>query len=224
VLSLVVGVKNKRSRVRLPFHRMNRPDADLHFRCQGRISENVVTLPRGARRFSAIVRYRPFQEALDILRSSGCIAYCRRDVCNDSRPPSAPLLNSRTAFVSGKRCNEFKICCPKVRPVGQNIGAGRMDRVNQGAKDILRISLTTSFVLVALLLLLFGKNLITMFTTTEEIIRLGVRQIRILAAGYVAMAVSRDTWPWRSPRSSEASCAEPATPCRPCGLRCSPLS
>jgi len=74
--------------------------------------------------------------------------------------------------------------------VGQNIGAGRMDRVNQGAKDILRISLTTSFVLVALLLL-FGKNLITMFTTTEEIIRLGVRQIRILAAGYVAMAVSQ---------------------------------
>lgn len=74
--------------------------------------------------------------------------------------------------------------------VGQNIGANRMDRVNQGTKDVLRMSLATSFVLVALLLL-FGKNLIRMFTTTEEIINLGVRQIRILAPGYVAMAISQ---------------------------------
>ncbi len=74
--------------------------------------------------------------------------------------------------------------------VGQNIGADRMDRVNQGSRDILKISLTTSFVLVALLLL-FGKDLIRMFTTTEDIISLGVRQIRILAAGYVAMAISQ---------------------------------
>ena len=74
--------------------------------------------------------------------------------------------------------------------VGQNIGANRMDRVNQGTKDVLKMSLATSFVLVALLLL-FGKNLIRMFTTTEEIINLGVRQIRILAPGYVAMAISQ---------------------------------
>jgi len=74
--------------------------------------------------------------------------------------------------------------------VGQNIGADKMDRVAQGTKDILKVSLTTSFVLVACLLL-FGENLIRMFTTTEEIINLGVRQIRILAAGYVAMAISQ---------------------------------
>ena len=74
--------------------------------------------------------------------------------------------------------------------VGQNIGADKMDRVNQGSKDMLKMSLTTSFVLVALLLI-FGKYLIGMFTTTEEIIRLGTRQIRILAAGYVAMAITQ---------------------------------
>ena len=74
--------------------------------------------------------------------------------------------------------------------VGQNIGADRMDRVHQGSKDMLKVSLLTSFVLVASLLV-FSKHLISMFTITEEIINLGVRQIRILAAGYVAMAITQ---------------------------------
>lgn len=74
--------------------------------------------------------------------------------------------------------------------VGQNVGANRMDRVEQGTKDILKISLGTSLVLVVLLLA-FGKNLICMFTTTQEIITLGVRQIRILSVGYVAVAISQ---------------------------------
>ena len=74
--------------------------------------------------------------------------------------------------------------------VGQNIGANRLDRIEQGRKDVLKISLTTSLILVTLLLL-FGENLIRLFTSTEEIINLGVRQIRILAFGYVAMAISQ---------------------------------
>ncbi len=74
--------------------------------------------------------------------------------------------------------------------VGQNIGANKMDRVTQGTKDVLKMSLLTSFILVAALLA-FGENLIRMFTTTEEIIVLGVRQIRILSAGYIAMAISQ---------------------------------
>jgi Na+-driven multidrug efflux pump len=51
--------------------------------------------------------------------------------------------------------------------------------------------LTQRLIELVALLLLFGKNLIRMFTTTEEIINLGVRQIRILAPGYVAMAISQ---------------------------------
>ena len=74
--------------------------------------------------------------------------------------------------------------------VGQNMGANRMDRVARGTKDVLRLSLATSFILVSLLLL-FGGNLIKMFTTTEEIIILATRQIRILAIGYVAVAISQ---------------------------------
>ncbi len=74
--------------------------------------------------------------------------------------------------------------------VGQNVGANKMDRVTQGTKDVLKISLMASFALVAFILL-FGENLIRAFTSTEEIILLGVRQIRILASGYVAMGLTQ---------------------------------
>ncbi|MGI6644097.1 MAG: MATE family efflux transporter [Bacillota bacterium] len=74
--------------------------------------------------------------------------------------------------------------------VGQNVGANRMDRVAQGTRDVLKLSLTTSVCLVTLILI-FGGNLISMFTTTESIIALGTKQMRILAAGYIAMAVTQ---------------------------------
>jgi putative MATE family efflux protein len=74
--------------------------------------------------------------------------------------------------------------------VGQNIGANRLDRVAEGTKDALKLSLVTAVVLVSLLLA-FGGTLIRMFTTTQEIIVLGTRQIRILAAGYLGLAVSQ---------------------------------
>lgn len=74
--------------------------------------------------------------------------------------------------------------------VGQNVGANRMDRVEQGTKDIIKLCLTTSAVLVSLLLL-FGNKLIAMFTTTETVITLGAKMTRILAPGYVAMACSQ---------------------------------
>ena len=39
------------------------------------------------------------------------------------------------------------------------------------------------------LLLLFGRTLISWFSSTEELLDLGERQLRILAVGYLAMAV-----------------------------------
>lgn len=74
--------------------------------------------------------------------------------------------------------------------VGQNVGANKMDRVTQGIKDVVKASLTVSFTLVTLLLL-FGRDLIAMFTTTPEIINLGGLQLKILAGGYVAMALAQ---------------------------------
>ncbi len=73
---------------------------------------------------------------------------------------------------------------------GQNIGAGRMDRTEKGTKSGLKMGLGVSVVLVALILL-FGKYLMEMFTSTPEVIELGMRMLRILAVGYVAMAVTQ---------------------------------
>lgn len=73
---------------------------------------------------------------------------------------------------------------------GQNIGANRVDRVEEGTKGGLKIGLAVSVVLVGLILL-FGKYLMEMFTSTPEVIDLGQQMLRTLAVGYVAMAVTQ---------------------------------
>ena len=74
--------------------------------------------------------------------------------------------------------------------VGQNIGAMKADRVRKGVKDMLKLALGTSGILVACILL-FGYNLIGLFTTTPDVISLGERGLRWLALGYVAFSVSQ---------------------------------
>ena len=74
--------------------------------------------------------------------------------------------------------------------VGQNVGAGYLDRVREGVRVGLRAGLMISVVLVAGILL-FGENLMRMFTTTEEVVTLGVHMMRILALGYIAMAITQ---------------------------------
>lgn len=73
---------------------------------------------------------------------------------------------------------------------GQNVGAGRMDRVNQGTKDGMRLGVLTSVVLVAAILF-FGRNLMGMFTNTQEVIDLSMHMMSILAVGYVCMAITQ---------------------------------
>ena len=74
--------------------------------------------------------------------------------------------------------------------VGQNVGAGRMDRVQEGVKKGVTAGLIVAVTLVAGILL-FGKNLMHMFTETEEVVNLGVHMLHILAVGYIAMAVTQ---------------------------------
>ena len=74
--------------------------------------------------------------------------------------------------------------------IGQNIGARKEDRIVPGERAVLKASLITSVALVACLIL-FGRFLIMMFTDTPDIISLGVRSLRILSVGYIAMAVSQ---------------------------------
>lgn len=73
---------------------------------------------------------------------------------------------------------------------GQNVGANRIDRVNQGTKDGMRLGIITSIILVAAILL-FGRGLMGMFTNTQEVVDLGMHMMSILALGYVAMAVTQ---------------------------------
>ena len=74
--------------------------------------------------------------------------------------------------------------------VGQNIGAGKPDRVRPGTNDLMRIALICSSVLVACILL-FGRPLIGLFTQTDTVISLGARGLRWQALGYIAFAVSQ---------------------------------
>ena len=74
--------------------------------------------------------------------------------------------------------------------VGQNVGAQRMDRVREGVRVGIKAGLAISVALVACILL-FGEGLMRMFTDTPEVVALGVHMLRILALGYIAMAVTQ---------------------------------
>ena len=73
---------------------------------------------------------------------------------------------------------------------GQNIGAGRMDRVVQGARNGTLAAMGISAV-ITVLILLFGRGLMAVFTTTPELIDLSFRMMKILAPGYIAMEVTQ---------------------------------
>ena len=73
---------------------------------------------------------------------------------------------------------------------GQNVGAKRLDRVVQGAKQGTFIAVATSAVITSLILL-FGKALMGIFTNTAELVELSRNMMGILAVGYIAMAVTQ---------------------------------
>jgi putative MATE family efflux protein len=74
--------------------------------------------------------------------------------------------------------------------VGQNIGANKMDRVQKGTDDGTRLAFGVSTV-ITILILIFGKYLMGIFTDTDELVNLSMHMMRILAVGYVAMAVTQ---------------------------------
>lgn len=73
---------------------------------------------------------------------------------------------------------------------GQNVGAKSYDRVEKGAKQGTLIAVGTSAVITGLILL-FGKALMGIFTDTPELVELSRDMMGILAAGYIAMAVTQ---------------------------------
>lgn len=73
---------------------------------------------------------------------------------------------------------------------GQNVGARRMDRVVKGAKNGTFIAVGVSAV-ITVLILLFGRHLMAIFTSTSELVRLSFSMMKILAVGYIAMEVTQ---------------------------------
>lgn len=73
---------------------------------------------------------------------------------------------------------------------GQNIGAGLMDRVKKGTRDGVKIAVGVSAA-ITVIILLFGRYLMSIFTDTAELVDLSMHMMRILAVGYIAMAVTQ---------------------------------
>lgn len=73
---------------------------------------------------------------------------------------------------------------------GQNVGAKRMDRVERGTREGLMIAVGVSTV-ITVIILVFGRYLMNIFTDTVELVNLSMRMMRILAVGYIAMAITQ---------------------------------
>ena len=73
---------------------------------------------------------------------------------------------------------------------GQNVGAGLYDRVTKGAKQGTFIAVLCSTV-ITIVILIFGKGLMGIFTETKELVEMSYYLMTILAVGYIAMAVTQ---------------------------------
>ena len=73
---------------------------------------------------------------------------------------------------------------------GQNVGANKIDRIKEGLKQGMAIAVGFACA-ITVCLLLFGKTMFGLFTDTASLIDLAYRMMSIMAAGYIAIAVSQ---------------------------------
>lgn len=72
--------------------------------------------------------------------------------------------------------------------IGQNVGARKYDRLKTGARQGTLMAVVVAIVLTGLILV-FGRGIMHIFTDSEPIINTAMTMLRILALGYIAMAV-----------------------------------
>jgi len=72
---------------------------------------------------------------------------------------------------------------------GQNMGAGKPERVTEGTKQCTIMALGTAIVMVGIILV-FGRFIAGIFTDTQEVIDMSVRMLRILAFGYIVFSLN----------------------------------
>ena len=73
---------------------------------------------------------------------------------------------------------------------GQNVGARKLDRVSKGAKQGTLMAVGCSAT-ITVAILIIGKQIMGLFTNTGSLIDQSVYNMRILAVGYIAMAVTQ---------------------------------
>ncbi len=73
---------------------------------------------------------------------------------------------------------------------GQNVGAGLYDRVVKGAKQGTLLAVGCSAVITGIILL-FGKNLMGVFTETQALVDMSYYLMKIIALGYLAVAITQ---------------------------------
>ena len=71
--------------------------------------------------------------------------------------------------------------------VGQNFGAGKYDRVKKGTLQCLMMDIAAAL-LFSTLVLTFGQYMLRIFTSETEVIRLGVRVMRVISPAYFIFA------------------------------------
>ena len=76
---------------------------------------------------------------------------------------------------------------------GQNMGAGKIERIPKGVKQCSILAAGITVVMVSFVLL-FGQVIAGAFTQTREVVEMSVRLIRILAPGYIVFSVSMVLW------------------------------
>lgn len=73
---------------------------------------------------------------------------------------------------------------------GQNVGAKKLDRVHQGVKDGLKLSMGVSGGLL-ILVIIFGRSLMHLFTNTQELIDYSYRMLCLLIPGYLGITITQ---------------------------------
>jgi putative MATE family efflux protein len=72
--------------------------------------------------------------------------------------------------------------------VGQNVGAGKMDRVKSGVRSTLFLAGTVC-IIISILVIVFARFLLMAFSSDEEVLRTGVEFLHRLMPPYILLAV-----------------------------------
>lgn len=74
--------------------------------------------------------------------------------------------------------------------VGQNIGAGKYDRVRKGTKVGIFMSCTTA-IIISTILVTFAPQILKIFNSNPEVISYGVYMMRVIAPAHIILAIAQ---------------------------------